>query len=343
MNKRDKIQELMETTPIEIAVFWLDTAIDYENRKNSMPTFINYSYKNIDFDFVKTTELLFCTLEFKNDDNLPWDSTKITKDTMLDVSIDSFRYIKDRDNLDEKLIGKFVIKASSEVILVSRQYQKFPSFLADLTSLLEEILILLLLLVNFVERKAVEHKLFEKMSKFKCSKYYDIDYLINIVTNIIEKQKLDFERKSSIVSRRTSQKKLLNNNLTFNDKGEKNQSPINAEFDCTGSKNLRIRDFELNFLERINEQEEKESLEHEKKEIIEKIDSERKQVEDNSIKNKDNNDILNKNPELNTSFVSRKTAFIIKMMLHILESLQARIFLLQKDNYIKKMMINIKD
>ena len=320
MNKRDKIQELMETTPIEMAVFWLDTAIDYENRKNSMPTFINYSYKNIDFDFVKTTELLFCTLEFKNDDNLLWDSTKITKDTMLDVSIDSFRYIKDRDNLDEKLIGKFVIKASSKVILVSRQYQKFPSFLADLTSLLEEILILLLLLVNFVERKAVDHKLVEKMLKFKGSKYYDIDYLINIfnkdkisndVTEIIEKQ--NFERKNSIVvSRRTSQKKLLNNNLTFNDKGEKNQSSINAEFDCTGSKNLPIRDFELNVLERINEQEEKESLEHEKKEIIEKIDSERKQVEDNSIKNKDNNDILNKNAELNTSFVSRKNSIYYK-------------------------------
>ena len=118
-----------------------------------MPTFINYSYKIIDFDFVKTTELLFCTLEFKNDDNLPWDSTKITKDTMLDVSIDSFRYIKDRDNLDEKLIGKFVIKVSSKVILVSRQYQKFPSFLADLTGLLEEILILLLLLVNLWKEK----------------------------------------------------------------------------------------------------------------------------------------------------------------------------------------------
>ena len=63
-------------------------------------------------------------------------------------------------------------------------------------SLLEEILILLLLLVNFVERKAVEHKLVEKMLKFKGSKYYDIDYLINIfnkdkisndVTEIIEK------------------------------------------------------------------------------------------------------------------------------------------------------------
>ena len=42
------------------------------------------------------------------------------------------------------------------------------------------ILFEILSLLNFVERKAVDHKLIEKMLKFRGSKYYDIDYLINV-------------------------------------------------------------------------------------------------------------------------------------------------------------------
>ena len=85
------------------------------------------------------------------------------------------------------------VKASPKIIQVNRQYQKFPSFLADFTSLLEEILVLMLLVVNFVERKAVDHKLIEKMLKFRGSKYYDIDYLINYLENLKEGIELDRE------------------------------------------------------------------------------------------------------------------------------------------------------
>ena len=180
LSNLDEVEEVMKENPLEMAIFFLDSAIDYENRKDAIPSFINYSYKVIDFDFVKTTEIFISSLEFQNDDNLLFDNSKLTIDAMFDHSLDSFRYVPDRSDQEETLVGKFIIKASPKIIQVNRQYQKFPSFLADLTSLLEEILVLMLLFVNFVERKAVDHKLINKMLKFRGSKYYDIDYLINV-------------------------------------------------------------------------------------------------------------------------------------------------------------------
>ena len=222
MENIEEVTEYMKENPLEMAIFFLDSAIDYENRKDAIPSFINYSYKVIDFDFVKTTEIFISSLEFKNDDNLLYDNSKLTLDAMLDHSIDSFRFITDREEQEEALIGKYIIKASPKIIQVNRQYQKFPSFLADFTSLLEEILVLMLLIVNFVERKAVDHKLIEKMLKFRGSKYYDIDYLINVfnkdkisngITDMIQKQNLKIERKNNVVvTARQSNVLLMNSN-----------------------------------------------------------------------------------------------------------------------------------
>ena len=126
MSNLDEVEEVMKENPLEIAIFFLDSAIDYENRKDAIPSFINYSYKVIDFDFVKTTEIFISSLEFQNDDNLLFDNSKLTIDAMFDHSLDSFRYVPDRSDQEETLVGKFIIKASPKIIQVNRQYQKFP-------------------------------------------------------------------------------------------------------------------------------------------------------------------------------------------------------------------------
>ena len=217
----DPTNQILRGNEIEMAIFWLDTAIDYESRTNPVPSYINYSYKTIDFDFIKKTSLYISSLEFRVDDHLLWDNQKLLTDAMLDVSVDSFRHIPKRTYESNK-VGEFLIQSSSKIIQVSRSYQKFPSFLADMTSLLEEILVLLLLTVNFFERKAVDHKLVEKMLKYKGSKYFDVDYLISVfnkdkisnnVMSAIEKQTLNIERKNNISCRKKVAVDLLNNNL----------------------------------------------------------------------------------------------------------------------------------
>ena len=249
LQNMEEVRAMMKENPLEMAIFFLDSAIDYENRKDAIPSFINYSYKIIDFDFVKTTELFISSLEFQNDDNLLFDNSKLTIDAMFDHSLDSFQYVNNRIQQEESLIGKFIIKASPKIIQVNRQYQKFPSFLADLTSLLEEILVLMLLVVNFVERKAVDHKLINKMLKFRGSKYYDIDYLINVfnkdkisnkITKIIEKQNLKIERKNNIKTTRQSVLMLLNNNTKKNNDSIMNNNSIEQREEIQSNNNLLV-------------------------------------------------------------------------------------------------------
>lgn len=318
LQNMEEVRAMMKENPLEMAIFFLDSAIDYENRKNAIPSFINYSYKVIDFDFVKTTELFISSLEFQNDDNLLFDNSKLTIDAMFDHSLDSFQYVNNRIQQEESLIGKFIIKASPKIIQVNRQYQKFPSFLADLTSLLEEILVLMLLVVNFVERKAVDHKLINKMLKFRGSKYYDIDYLINVfnkdkisnkITKIIEKQNLKIERKNNVKTTRQSVLMLLNNHSKKNNESIMNNNSMEQREEIQSNNNLLVssikkKDYENNIIYSECE-----------------LDSQR---DDNKVtsRNKDqklnfcdvNDDELNQNIQIhsNNSLSSRKNSIYYK-------------------------------
>ena len=45
MNNYDKLKQLLHDTPLDIAIFFRDTTIDYENRKNPLSPYLNYNYK----------------------------------------------------------------------------------------------------------------------------------------------------------------------------------------------------------------------------------------------------------------------------------------------------------
>jgi len=216
----DEVRKVLEENPIEAAIYFVDTAIDYSSRKNYLPSYINYLYKIVDLDFEKTTQILISSIQFSNDENIIISNPKTVNDSMYDNSLDTFKYIRDRIQLKEYYVYKFVIKASSRIIQLSRSYQKLPSFIADVSGILEEFLALLLLFVNIIERKAVDKKLIQKMLKFNGSKYYNIKYMGKIFTidefdnnikNLINKEKLIIMRngKGNIVSSRKSIMNLL--------------------------------------------------------------------------------------------------------------------------------------
>ncbi|MCQ2818722.1 MAG: hypothetical protein MJ252_15755 [archaeon] len=190
----EELKENMDQDQLEMVIFFPDSAIDYESRDLPVPTYINYIYKAIEYNFVKKTETFIAILEFKNDENLLIDNTKEISDTILEKFSDSFYYIEDRKKVQNPLIGEFIVKASPKVIQVFRSYQKLASFIADLTSILEEILVLLLLVINFLERKAVDLKIIKKMLKYKGSKYYDVGYVITAFKKNQIEEKVNYDQ-----------------------------------------------------------------------------------------------------------------------------------------------------
>ena len=222
LNNLDSTKNLFITNPFEMAFFFLDNAIDYDNRSNPMPLFLNHLFRTMDFNYQKTTEVLISPVEFYNDENIIIDNPSLTRGLTIDSCTDSFRN-SDRYVKHESLVNQFLLKTSSKTIELRRSYEKLPLFIADLTGILEDILIFLLLTVNVVERIAIDHKLISKMLKFSGSKYYDIDYLINTfhkdninsnVMKIINKENLDIVKnsKGGVVSSRKSIVTLLDNN-----------------------------------------------------------------------------------------------------------------------------------
>ena len=225
MSHLDEFIKFLEKDPLQSSLYFLDSAIDYSNRDNYLPSYINYIYKELDADYEKKTQVFISSIEFSNDENIIISNPSLKIDSMYDNSIDSFKFFHDRVSIGQNLIQKYVIKASPKIIQLSRTYQKLPSFIADLTGLLQNILELLLIFINIIERKAVDRKLIQKMLKFNGSKYYDVKYMNSIfqidemdnnIKNLINKEKLTISRNGNISTQRKSIANLLQEHKFLN-------------------------------------------------------------------------------------------------------------------------------
>ena len=119
-------------------------------------------------------------MEFSNDENIIINNPHMLYGCTVDDQSDSFHAITEPNYLGQAVVGKYIVKASPIMFTLSRIYQKLPSFIADLSGILDEVLALILLLVNILERQAIDNKLIKKMIKFKGSKNCDVDYLLNV-------------------------------------------------------------------------------------------------------------------------------------------------------------------
>ena len=242
MDNFDSLKNIIQKNPIEMSVFFLDAAIHYQNRNKPLLIYINYLNKGIDISLIKKTNVFISTVEFTNDDNLFYKDENKIIESSFDKTEDSFHLVSSRTHLNENLVGKFIIEASSKILVMERKYQKLPSFIAELTGILQELLLIILYVINIIERQAIDNKLIHKMLKIKGSKYYDIDYYVNIfnrdkvnndIMSIIKKGNLNVEKKGNggLYCKRKSVMTLLENKKINNN----NQKTNNSDFINTKS------------------------------------------------------------------------------------------------------------
>ena len=196
----DEVQQYAKDYPLEMSYYFLDNAIDYENRKSPLPNFLNYLFKAVDVQNEIDVEIIKSPMEFANDENILFNNAHKIYGATIDNHVDSFHAISTPNELGQSMIAKYIVKASPIMFALSRSYQKLPSFVADLSGILEEVLGIILLTVNILERQAIDNKLIKKMLKFKGCKNYDVKYLLNVfgkdynyhtrVMDIISKQKM---------------------------------------------------------------------------------------------------------------------------------------------------------
>ena len=249
MNHLDEVEEYLKKNPLELALYYIDTTVDYQSENHFMSLYMNYLYRGFDLNFIKFIYVFVSPISFINDENLIFDNSHEKNSSTLDYTYDSFRYIysrKDENIIDERLLGQIIIKASPKIYQFNRNYQKLPSFIADLCGILEEIMVITLIIINLVERKLVDHKLINRMLKFKGSKNYDVNHLIelfdsdknsNDIMKIIKKPNLKIEKRENISSLNKSVIVLLNNIMGKVDK----TNNLNNDDDTNDKNELRAK------------------------------------------------------------------------------------------------------
>ena len=233
INNLEELQFYLNKIPLEMAIYFIDTSIDYQKQYNYMTSYINYIYRSFDLNIIKYIYIFISPIEFLIDDNLLFENPKTKKNSKFDYSYDTFRFINRINNIDfqERLIGQIIIQASSKIIQFNRTFQKLPSFIADLSGILEKILIIIFIIVNIIERKLIDDNLINRLIKFKGSKYYNVNYLLtlfnkdrikNSIMKIIKKPNLNIEKKQNISSFNKNVIFLLNNYVDEKTKSLKN-------------------------------------------------------------------------------------------------------------------------
>ena len=178
-NNFDEVKNYLRENPLLMSLFFADTAIDYENRKVPLPVYINYITRDIDFDYIKKSEIFISSLEFVNDDNFFFNKESLTKKAMFDRCEDSFRFIHDRNEEENYNLFQIEIKVSPKVTTLKRKYQKLPEFVASLSGLLSFLLVFIFVCCNLIERKAINQELIHRMLKFRGNKNININYLLD--------------------------------------------------------------------------------------------------------------------------------------------------------------------
>ena len=182
-NNINEVNEFLKSNPILMSIFFRDIGIDYENKYNPLPSYMNYIYKNIDIEFIRKSLVFLSSVEFKDDQTFFFKNEKKNYDCVLDKVEDSFRINSYKNNeiielIDDEILS-FELRASQKITTLKRRYQKIPEFVASLSGLLSFFFVCNIVLANLIERKVIDQILIHKMLKFKGNNFYNIQYLIN--------------------------------------------------------------------------------------------------------------------------------------------------------------------
>jgi hypothetical protein len=207
------------TTRLEMVLFFIDKAIDYENRTQPLPFHFGFSYKGLDPNFKKETNIYISCIEFYNDDNWFFESPVLRNEAMYDQSVDTFIYLAQRENNDTNL-GIYNIEASSNVFVLSRKYEKLPSFFANLTGILNAINLIFSIINEYINRTYINEYIIHKTMKYRGNRNINIEEILNkfMDQELYKNKKMDTKhniKAHSKVNNKNHNKK--NNNNSFND------------------------------------------------------------------------------------------------------------------------------
>jgi hypothetical protein len=216
-----EFKKYLNENPILIQLFMVDTKVDYEEYSDFLGNYLMAINSFPSLNQVKFYEISLSTLTFKTDNNILWQMPDESTSLIFSKSDYNSFSVEDRDKidkLDKKTLNVFFLKSTSKAYYYDRTYQKLTDFLANMTGILSQIILIIYVIMNYLNEKAARQKIMRKIMKFKSQKNYHVDKILTLFKNEGDKSK-DESMVNKKFQNYNSNKKLLKNEheITGND------------------------------------------------------------------------------------------------------------------------------
>jgi hypothetical protein len=172
----EAFKKRMINTQMKAQLYFTDTAARIDDKDQPIKHFLNSIYLVLDYPYYKRKNFDFKTYDFYTDDNPLFNSkTKFTGITVADF-YDFTKYIgDDRYSIDDiknrpvdwEKISRIYIRASQIKVTYIRVYQKLTEYLAQMSSILSNLLIILYVFVSWLNTLKAQQHVMKKILKFK--------------------------------------------------------------------------------------------------------------------------------------------------------------------------------
>ena len=222
LSKFDEIKEILMNKECQFNFFHSSFAIDVSDYSHPVTPFLISSYFDFTPDSLNSVNYYFSLTNFETDKNILLNNPK-TQFFLGKSKEENFRIYKglnrNNENIDDvDVLAKIHLRADTSVTMVSRQFEKIGEFVANVTELIEQILLIFIAVFGFLDTFYAYHAVISDLFVFKGNENENTKLFIKNIKKI--QKNIEINEKDKI-----SENSLNKNNNSIN----KNNSNIEME------------------------------------------------------------------------------------------------------------------
>lgn len=205
------LKKILQDYPLKVNMAFIDVSLDVNNLSKPSSVYLNSVTNYIALNQYQKLNLDFNVLNFTDDSSIILDKPDTTSYMKFNSQMNYYFTLDDRNNTlnsDKFNLYRLYIRSNQQVTSVVRQFQKATTFVANISGILSNTLVILILVVFQINEFKLKQSLINKILNFK-------EHVIN-KDDIRHKFKLilrENREKFNHVMRMQTQQKFSNNNV----------------------------------------------------------------------------------------------------------------------------------
>jgi hypothetical protein len=161
--------DLFRKNSILFNMIYMESTLDLDDFDKPVNTYISSFLAYIDYWTIRKINFFFSSFYFENDDDLfVEDYSSVKSFNQNNEFYEYSTYLNDRSlNPNQYNLLKIYIRSSPNVVYISRQYQKLGTYLADMSGLISNILLIIYVITNYINTFIAEQSIMNRMLCYK--------------------------------------------------------------------------------------------------------------------------------------------------------------------------------